>query len=165
MDFKPIRRTWRGVTYDSQLEADWSATLQTWGVAYVYHPGRIALPEGGVWEPDFQVDAGGDDLLLEVKGAHNHRMDKVEAARSAGYNVIVGREPMGPADPEVEVAGAVWEPGLDWFLIRDAGKTVRFHRRDNAMVGHLLGWSADVALEHRFDGVRMFKAVGDEDAR
>jgi hypothetical protein len=163
MDYLPKRVEWMGTVFDSQLEADWAASLRMWGVEYLYHPGRVFLGET-VWEPDFQVDAGGRDLLLEVKGEHNHRIEKVDEARQAGFNVIVGRTGWIPAGSVIEHAGAVWVSPERWFMGRTDSWT-RFQLAEDAFVGHVVGWSADFAFEHGVDGVRWFKAYGKDDVR
>lgn len=155
---KANRVVWRDVEYDSQLEADWSATLTKWRVDFRYHPGRVFLGTTE-WQPDFQVDAGGRDLLLEVKGPGNDRIEKVYDARKRGHNVIVGRPGWMPPDPLLDHAGAVWEDASEWCLVTSSGWT-RFHSlREDAAAGHWR-WSADYAWEHEIMGMPMFKAVG-----
>lgn len=55
--------TWRRIKFDSKLELSWYATLEIWNFDVWDHPGRIALKDGGWWEPDLRVG----DVLCEVK--------------------------------------------------------------------------------------------------
>ena len=154
------RVTWRGTTYDSQLEADWHATLITWGVEAVYHPGRIYLGDT-VWEPDFQVDAGDDDLLLEVKGWGNHRIEKVDEARAQGFNVIVGRPGIVVGGNEVEFAIAHWEGDFN-VVKRDHHM---FVRDGQELPDDTVFCSAETALARNATGIRSFKAVEASEVR
>ncbi len=156
------RVVWRGQKFDSQLEADWAATLTMWGVEYVYHPGRIFLGDT-VWEPDFQVEAGDDDLLLEVKGWGNHRIDKVLEARELGYNVVVGRPGIVVGGNEQEFAIAHWEG--DFNIAKRGYEEYVFVRDGDEDMGDEVFYSAEVALARNATGIRSFKAVGDTGIR
>lgn len=158
MDIKPIKRVWRGVEYDSQLEADWACTFAMWGMEHVYHPGTMVLSTGELWEPDFQLD---EDIIFEVKGWHNERIEKAWTAASMGYRVVIGRAGLVPAGSDAEHAGAVWEPADRWMVV-NKGSRIVFHDRDHAYVGSRPSWSADFAVEHGLDGIRWFKAVGED---
>jgi hypothetical protein len=151
VEIRPKPGAWRGVRYDSQLERDWAATFTMWGVEFVYHPGWVAL-EGGVrYEPDFQLEG---DVVFEVKGDHGERVEKAwQAARELGLTVVVGRAGVVLGGNDVEVAGAVWEP-KDVGLTRDMVFT---KRREE-----IVYFSADVAYDEGYDGVRWFKAVGED---
>jgi hypothetical protein len=145
------RKVWRGVQFDSQLEADWYATLGVWGVDFVYHPGWVALSGGVVYEPDFQLEG---DVLLEVKGGGNERIEKAwQAGRELGLTVVVARPGVVLGGNDVEGAGAVWEP-------KDVGltKDLVFTKRREEIVY----FSADVAYDEGYDGIRWFKAVGED---
>lgn len=155
-DFPANRVTWRGVTYDSQLEADWAATLTAWGMLFVYHPGRVYLTDS-VWEPDFQVDG---DIVLEVKGPGNARIEKAWEASSMGLNVIIARQGFMPPVNELEVAGAVWEPS-EYVVVNDDGRLV-FVRSTEAGAGAGAMHTADYAYAHGKMGIKMFKAVGED---
>lgn len=162
MDFKPIRRTWRGVTYDSQLETDWAATFQTWGLEYEYHPGWMLLDNGDRYEPDFLLDG---DIVFEVKGDHDDRIDKAwRAASEFGLRVIVGRAGFVAPGSDLEYAGAVWE-GHDKIWTLDMDSMV-FVDSETLSGNENVAWSADYAYrETGLSGVRWFKAVGDDEAR
>ena len=98
MDYKAKRREWRGQTYDSQLEADWAATFTAWGMEFRYHPGRLFLSSGDVYEPDFQLEFG----IFEVKGDHDQRIDKAWRAKvESGRPVIIAHVDVCVANPIV----------------------------------------------------------------
>ena len=161
MDFKAIRRTWRGVTYDSALEADWAATLTAWGVEFRYHPGRIFLSNGDIYEPDFQVEG---DLILEVKGDHDQRIDKAWRANvETGIPIIVGRSGWIPAASGIEYAGAVWEPE-EWVIVNDNSR-LRWEHVDNLNDARQAHYSAMFGFARGYEGIRMFKAVGDDEIK
>lgn len=147
------RPRWRGQQFDSQLEADWAATFTAWGMEYEYHPGRLYLSSGDVWEPDFHVDG---DIVFEVKGALNDRIQKAWQASADGYNVIVGRSPWIPAGSDLETAGAVWEP--EHWVVANVGSKLLFtqeQREDGS-------YTAMLAFARGWEGIRMFKAVGED---
>lgn len=159
-----VRKVWRGVQFDSQLEADWAATLTAWGMEWKHHPGSLQLPDGRWWEPDFQVEGTDSDILLEVKGWHNERLDKAWIAAAMGFKVVVGREGWMPAGHSGEFAGAVWEPH-EWVVV-NVGSKLRFMQEQDALLGSVApSYSADVAHARGLDGIRWFKAVGDDDYR
>ena len=154
MDYKAKRREWRGQTYDSQLEADWAATFTAWGMEFRYHPGRLFLSNGDVYEPDFQLEFG----IFEVKGDHDQRIDKAWRANvETGIPVIIGRGGWIPAASGIEYAGAVWEPE-EWVVERVGEKLVWSHEKeaDPANDQH---YSAMFGFARGFEGIRMFKAV------
>ena len=154
MDYKAIRRIWRGQQYDSQLEADWAATFTAWGVEFRYHPGRIFLSNGDVYEPDFQLEG---DVIFEVKGSHDQRVDKAWRANvETGIPVIVGRGGWIPAASGIEYAGAVWEPE-EWVVAR-IGETLEFARAGE-YPGAQEHYSAMFGFARGFEGIRMFKAI------
>lgn len=156
MDYKAKRPIWRGQQFDSQLEADWAATLTAWGIEYKYHPGRLFLSNGDVYEPDFQLDG---DVILEVKGDHDQRVDKAwRAALETGIPVIVGRGGWIPAASGIEYAGAVWEPE-EWVVERVNG-SLRWAREEDASGEKY--YTAMFGYARGYEGIRMFKAVGDE---
>lgn len=158
MDYKAIRRIWRGQQYDSQLEADWAATFTAWGVEFRYHPGRIFLSNGDVYEPDFQLEG---DVIFEVKGSHDQRVDKAWRANvETGIPVIVGRGGWIPAASGIEYAGAVWEPE-EWVVTRSSGKLV-WVREVDANPADENYYTAMYGFARGYEGIRMFKAV-DED--
>lgn len=155
MDIKAIRRVWRGQQFDSQLEAHWAATFTQWGMEYVYHPGRVFLANNDIYEPDFQLDC---DVIFEVKGEHDDRIDKAwRCAAETGIPVIVGRSGWLPAGSNLEYAGAVWEPD-DWWVTNSGSRLCFTQDHDveqdsaTAYLAYARGWN----------GIRMFKAVGDD---
>lgn len=161
MDYVAKRPIWRGQQFDSVLESDWAATLTAWGVEYRYHPGRLFLSNGDVYEPDFQLEG---DIILEVKGDHSQRIDKAwRAGLETGIPVIVGRGGWIPAASGIEYAGAVWEPE-EWVVVRRDGRLGFV--RENALgadeVGH---YSAMYGFARGHEGIRMFKAVGDDEIK
>lgn len=152
------RPVWRGQQFDSQLEADWAATFQSWGMEYVYHPGRMALSGGVVWEPDFQLDG---DVVFEVKGEHNERLWKVEQAREElpSLAILVGRAGFIPGGMDTEVAGAVWEPE-DWVLVYAGTHVAWMH--ESEIDGHDVYYSGHRACTNGLMGIRMFKAIDND---
>ncbi|WP_435110132.1 hypothetical protein [Nocardiopsis synnemataformans] len=67
--------SWYGdTTFRSKLEADWAATLDTFGIAWEYEPETITLPSGSVYIPDFWLPQIG--TWLEVKGPGVPRVEK-----------------------------------------------------------------------------------------
>lgn len=96
--------------FDSQLEADWYATLVSWGFKPRHHPGRIQLSVGH-WEPDFLCG----DVLLEVKGPGGDRLWKpAEAEATHGLGVVVLRPGLVLPGSANETAGACWHGTLAW---------------------------------------------------
>lgn len=160
MDYKAIRRVWRGVQYDSQLEADWAATFMAWGMEFKYHPGRLYLSTD-VWEPDFQLEG---DILFEVKGDHDQRIDKAWRANvETGIPVIVGRSGWIPAGSGIEYAGAVWEPE-EWVVVSIYEK-LEWMRIEEATSAHEPKYSATYGFARGYEGIRMFKAVGEDEIK
>lgn len=154
-DFKVKRTIFRGTEYDSVLEADWAATLTMWGIEFVYHPGRIFLSNNDIYEPDFQLDC---DMMLEVKGGHNERIDKAwRASTESGIPIVVGRASFLPAGTNMEYAGAVWEP--EEIAVVNVGSRVCFST--DVPDVEQASWSAMWAYARGLSGIRMFKAVGD----
>lgn len=101
-----------GVRFKSVLEARWAKTFERWGVPWRYEAARIVLPRSGrVWIPDFYLPR--EDIMIEVKGDHNERLDKVyEAQREWPHlKMAVGR--LGGADGFLcfdTIAGDIWAP-------------------------------------------------------
>lgn len=156
MDFKPIRRVWRGVQYDSQLEADWAATFTAWGMEFRYHPGRLFLGNSDIYEPDFQLDG---DIIFEVKGDHDQRVDKAWRAQlETGIPVIVGRGGWIPAASGIEYAGAVWEPE-GWVIERLVGGKLVWVREEEADPMRDKYYTAMYGFARGYEGIRMFKAI------
>lgn len=161
MDYKAIRKTWRGVTYDSQLEADWAATLTAWRIEFRYHPGRIFLSNNDIYEPDFQLEG---DIIFEVKGEADQRIDKAwRAGLETGIPVIVGRGGWIPAASGIEYAGAVWEPE-EWVVERVNGK-LQWARAAETWRESEKFYSAMYGYARGHEGIRMFKAVGEDEIK
>lgn len=115
MQIYHIPTTWRGILFDSVLEADWAASMTVWGVDWIHHPGSLWLSDGREWQPDFllkNAHSYGTDMLLEVKGEHNANADKIDIAREDHPDqlILTGRSPYLRADDLGEYAAAVWEP-------------------------------------------------------
>ncbi len=163
-DYPARRVVWRGQQFDSQLEADWASTLVSWGIDYVYHPGRLYLDSGGVYEPDFQLEdcggGSGQGILLEVKGGGNDRIEKAWEAAESGFCVIIGRSGWIPAGADTEVAGAVWEPEEMVVVERDGAMC--WSREDEVGTSETVRWTAMYAFARGLEGIRMFKAVGED---
>ena len=130
---------WRDRRFDSVLEANWAASLTAWGVDWVHHPGSIQLSDGREWQPDFllkNANNHGADILLEVKGDHNHRIDKPWLAQADHPDLIilVGRAPhyvSGRSD-----GGAVWEPSdFEWDLNNTGTYYVSAEHADSSKPG------------------------------
>lgn len=111
---------WQGLTYDSQLEADWACTLESWGIKAKHHPGSFTLPHGlGRYEPDFLLENG---VLAEVKGPSDDRLWKPEeAAKETGLPVVILRPGLVIPGTDNESAGATWHGtrlwGLEWVVV------------------------------------------------
>lgn len=158
MDVKPVRRVWRGVRFDSQLESDWCATFEAWGMEYEYHPGSICLADGTLYEPDFWLKQGNDDIVFEVKGPHDDRVEKPRlVAAQTSLKVLVGRGGYIPPGTSVERSGAVWEPS-GWVVANRGSRLVFTDEWENDAD---VCFSADVAYARDLGGIRWFKAVGD----
>lgn len=112
--------TWyRGVKFDSRLEADWAATFDAWGWYWQREPDGIRLPSGECYLPDFHLPS--QKVWCEVKGPHNERLSKAAELQQAlldeagdqwefGSYLVVILRPAGPGDT------AQWEgslPGQD----------------------------------------------------
>ena len=122
------RVEWNGRVYDSQLEADWAATLDSWGLHVVHHPGRIQLSTGW-WEPDFLCG----DVLLEVKGPGGERLWKpAEAEQTHEQGVVILRPGLIMPGSNNETAGATWHgttvAGMEWVVEWPNGAGPRFTR-------------------------------------
>lgn len=163
---------WRGFFFDSQLERDWYATFCEWGVRAVPHPGQLRLSDGTIYEPDFLLPEmqDGAGVLFEAKGWADDRIWKPrQAALEAGLDVVIGREGFVPPDPGLEFAGARWEgvpdrPGdpIVLAMIDGAWEFIRQSKLDYPL-RYDVRYSAD-QLDSEY-GIRMFKAVGDEESR
>lgn len=146
------------MTYDSQLEADWASTFCAWGIEFDYHPGWMLLKNGDRWEPDFMLEG---DIVFEVKGEHDHRIDKAwRAASEYGLKVIVGRSGWIPAGVDIEFSGAVWEP--EWWVLENRDGRLQFVDTRTVQPTGTCAFSASYAYAHGKSGVRWFKAVGDD---
>lgn len=150
-----------GHTYDSQLEADWAATLSKLGVEFIAHPGSLQLNDGDRYEPDFLLV--NEDILLEVKGPHNDRLEKtVRASREFEKTILIGREGFVIAfDAELETAGLVWHnadvAGEEWVIVWSEGSGSLF--APIAGQPGLIFYSAERCLfDARKQGVSMAKA-------
>lgn len=102
LGIRPLPVTYRGVRFASTLEADWAATLDTYGITWSYEPMAVRLSDGQVYRCDFWLKA--QRVWLEVKGPHNLRVDKPHRLwLDIGGDewdwrtplVLIGREPEG----------------------------------------------------------------------
>jgi hypothetical protein len=158
VDYQAKRGVWRGTEYDSQLERDWAATFTAWGMDFKYHPGRIFLSNNDIYEPDFQLDG---DVIFEVKGEADQRIDKAwRASVETGIPVIVGRSPWIPAASGIEYAGAVWEPE-EWVIVNAASK-LRWAHVEDLQRPKEAHYSAMFGYARGYEGIRMFKAIGED---
>lgn len=67
--------TYEGVEFRSTLEADWAATLDSWGIhAWSYEPWAVRFDNGTRYLADFYLRAL--NTWAEVKGPHNERIAK-----------------------------------------------------------------------------------------
>lgn len=67
--------TYSGVAFRSTLEADWAATLDSWGIhAWSYEPWAVEFDDGTRYLADFHLVA--QNVWAEVKGPHNERIDR-----------------------------------------------------------------------------------------
>lgn len=114
---------WQGSVYDSQLEADWACTLDSWGVKARYHPGKYQFPGAYGWyEPDMLLESrDGQGVLAEVKGPSDDRLWKAEeAANETGLGVVILRPGLVMPGTDNESAGATWHGtalwGLEWVV-------------------------------------------------
>lgn len=69
-----------GVTFRSNLEADWAATFDLLGMTWSYEPEAVQI--GGIrYLPDFYLEP--QNVWCEVKGPHDERISKVYAFAEA----------------------------------------------------------------------------------
>jgi hypothetical protein len=73
---KAIRTVYRNTTFRSRLEADWASSLDAMRVPWIYEPEGYELSDGSWYLPDFFLPTA--KAWLEVKGAHQQRVSKVE---------------------------------------------------------------------------------------
>lgn len=137
-EIKSHRVDFEGMIFDSQLEADWYATLKSWGLAVTHHPGSIRLPgdSGGWWEPDFLVTGwDGVEVLAEAKGPHDDRLWKaaeVDVLHPELGGVVILRPGVIVPGSTNETAGAVWHGtqlwGPEWVVGFQADGACRMTR-------------------------------------
>lgn len=65
---------YRGTQFRSALEASWAATLDSYGITWLYEPQLVTLPSGVRYLPDFHLPALG--TWIEVKGDGVPRVEK-----------------------------------------------------------------------------------------
>ena len=104
---------WRGLLFDSVLEADWFASLTVYGINWVHHPGSLRLSDGREYQPDGLLLGAvpfGQDILFEVKGVGVPGLDKTLLCQQDNPDllVLVGRTPYLRADDLGEYPAAVW---------------------------------------------------------
>lgn len=71
---RSIRTTYRGVTFESTLEADWAKNLDKFRIPWQYEPEGVRLPSGVNYRCDLFLPS--TSTWLEVKGPHNQRIEK-----------------------------------------------------------------------------------------
>jgi hypothetical protein len=78
---RAVPMEYRNVTFRSTLEADWAATLDTWGVLWSYEPMAVDLGDGTRYLCDFWLS--GCRVWLEVKGPCEDRLEKTKRLQRA----------------------------------------------------------------------------------
>lgn len=76
MTIQAIPTRYAGTEFRSRLEADWAATLDDRRITWTYEPEGFVLSDGTWYSPDFYLPSA--SAWLEVKGAHQQRISKVE---------------------------------------------------------------------------------------
>jgi len=71
-----ISTFYRGTRFRSRLEASWVAHFDKIALPWLYEPEGFTLDDGTNYLPDFYLPTA--RAWVEVKGAHNERIDKVE---------------------------------------------------------------------------------------
>ena len=128
-----IKTVYRGIEFDSRLEAKWAAFFDVLGCDWEYHP--CDLPG---WFPDFQAFG----VLCEVKPftelcpATAQRMaHAMYAARVQGVAVLLGRRPYGLAGDAhfwiVPAAGSGRSAGYARWPISDVELSRRWAKAHN----------------------------------
>jgi hypothetical protein len=159
-----------GRVFDSQLEADWFATLESWGFRVHHHPGRIHLPGTAEWwEPDFLILPafdGGPEVLAEVKGPGGDRLWKPALAEEHhGMGVVILRPGLVMPGTANETAGAVWHGtqawGLEWVVEFDPVLGKPTFTREPDTLNSLVRVSAErCVVRPEVSGLGMRKALG-----
>lgn len=81
MTINAVPTTYAGTRFQSTLEADWAATLDSLNIEWQYEPEAVQLPSGSLYRPDFYLPQM--TTWLEVKGPHNDRLDKTRELEDA----------------------------------------------------------------------------------
>lgn len=104
---RAIKTTYRGVLFQSTLEADWAKTLDgpDFGMVWQNEPEGLKLPDGQNYRPDLYLPRL--RTWVEVKGPHDQRIDK----------------------PALLAAACLHAPGCE------AGAPVRVLRRPDGLAG------------------------------
>jgi hypothetical protein len=74
MTIEALPTVYCGTTFRSALEASWSATFDSLGLAWDYEPEMFTLPSGARYLPDFHLPEIG--VWVEVKGTGVPRVEK-----------------------------------------------------------------------------------------
>lgn len=133
--------TYAGREFRSRLEADWSATLDSIGVAWDYEPQGYELSDGSWYSPDFYLPR--TRTYLEVKGAHRLGISKVhrfaadleaETWEGSPPQVVLGLDPaLVPPVREaaqVRVVSGGLERPAGFFVCPAAGAELTIDRID-----------------------------------
>lgn len=105
---RSVPQTYRGVRFRSTLEADWAATLDSLGIAWEYEPEAVQLPSGEFYRPDFYLPEC--TTWLEVKGAHDERIDKVyEMGESVSHYPECDGHPRPPRLDLFALSDEAWD--------------------------------------------------------
>jgi len=72
---RAIKTNYKGILFQSTLEADWAKNLDKMRIIWEYEPEGVKLPDGQNYRPDFYLPML--TTWFEVKGPHNERLDKI----------------------------------------------------------------------------------------
>ncbi|TGB11571.1 hypothetical protein [Streptomyces sp. MZ04] len=156
---------YRGIQFRSLLEACWSATLDSLGIAWEYEPQMFELPSGAKYLPDFHLTEIG--VWLEVKGPGIPRVEKAyelgkmlacdcpiascDCRWPGGEMVIVGHPPQ-PFDPWSDERYSHWPGRSKAKIARNHGGFIRWTstRRHNSWLTRCSDCARTVWIEgHR----------------
>lgn len=148
---------YRHMVFDSLLEKAWYLTLEKLGAKVWDHPAALDLQDGRTYEPDFLVG----DVLCEVKGPHDERIDKpYRAYELYQLPVLILRPGQFSGEWDEERPGAVWEAcdGRSWGLVTIPDGEAYFKLEDELTEDEkvYVHFSADrVQLDMNVNGLEM----------
>lgn len=110
-----IPTKYHGITFRSKLEANWAATLDYLGIAWLYEPQTYVLSNGVCYLPDFFLPAS--RAWMEVKGEHNQRISSVEQfAADLWAGTPVPGYYISECPPWDDGGSDLWVEGVkDWY--------------------------------------------------